>query len=235
MTGLFFSDLHLFSRRSIGQQRWEQNRSLIASANSVVLGGDIFDFRWSRYGSLDATLNAASDWLESAIAMNPAASWIYLLGNHDCHPRMQSLLSSFRDRYPRFDWSETVWKIGSSVFLHGDILDGLNNQRGIESYRKGFHDGEPQGQLGNLLYSAVIRARLHTIVPRLRYTRRQTCIRLLRYLESIDTGLHSDVRNIYFGHTHVPMHNYRFDRFRFHNPGSGIRYQNLSPATFKVT
>lgn len=235
MTGIFLSDLHLFSRRSVGQQRWEQHRSLVSTADSIVLGGDIFDFRWSRYGSLNATLAAASDWLEGAIALNPCASWIYLLGNHDCHPRMQSLLSTFCERYPRFDWSENVWRIGSSVFLHGDILDGVKSQWGIENYRKGFHDEEPQGEIGNLLYSAVIRARLHTIVPRLRYTRRQTCIRLLRYLESIDRGLHSDVRNIYFGHTHVPMNNYSFDRFRFHNPGSGIRHQILSPATFKVT
>ena len=103
MTGLFLSDLHLFSRRSIGQWHWDRNADVIAAAKSIVLGGDMFDFRWSQLGSLDASLDAAAAWLEKAIALNPSASWMYLLGNHDCHPRMQALLSSISDQYPTFD------------------------------------------------------------------------------------------------------------------------------------
>ena len=99
MTGLFLSDLHLFSRRSVGQQRWDQNRTLISAASTIVLGGDMFDFRWSQLGSLDATLDAANLWLENAVALNPRASWVYLLGNHDCHPRLLKLLSTFGDRF----------------------------------------------------------------------------------------------------------------------------------------
>jgi len=235
MTGLFLSDLHLFSQRSIGQRLWEQHRSQIASAKSIVLGGDIFDFRWSRYRSLDATLVAAADWLESALVLNPAASWVYLLGNHDSHPRMQSLLSSLCERHSNFAWSPTVWRIGTNVFLHGDALEGIRSRQGIDSYRKRFHDEAPKGCLGDLLYKVAIEARLHTVVPRLRYSRRQTCLQLIQYLESFGTDLLTDVQNIYFGHTHVPLQDYRFDRFRFHNPGSGIRHQNLSPATFRVT
>jgi len=64
MTGFFLSDLHLFSRRSIGQQRWEQYADSIAAAESIVLGGDMFDFRWSHLGALEATLDAAATWLE---------------------------------------------------------------------------------------------------------------------------------------------------------------------------
>ncbi len=61
MNGLFISDLHLFSQRSIGQWHWEQQLASIESAEAVVLGGDIFDIRWSQRGNLDATIAAASD------------------------------------------------------------------------------------------------------------------------------------------------------------------------------
>lgn len=235
MTGLFLSDLHLFSRRSVGQQRWDQSRTLISGASTIVLGGDMFDFRWSHLGSLDATLEAAGQWLEKAIALNPDASWVFLLGNHDCHPRLQTILSSIRERYPNFDWSPTVWRIGSNLFLHGDVLDGMRHASGLDRYRAGFHDETPKGPIGNLLYSAIVQTRLHGVVPRLRHTRRQTCRRLLEYLDHYDAELLSNASNIFFGHTHLSMSGYRFDGFDFHNAGSGIRYLTFTPATFEVT
>ncbi len=75
MNGLFISDLHLFSQRSIGQWHWEQHQGLIESAKAIVLGGDIFDVRWSQQGNLDATIAAATDWLNTAVALNPDAKW----------------------------------------------------------------------------------------------------------------------------------------------------------------
>lgn len=235
MSGLFLSDLHLFSRRSVGQQRWDQNRTLITAASTIVLGGDMFDFRWSQLGSINATLDAADQWLENAMALNPRASWVYLLGNHDCNPRLQNLLSSFGQRYSNFAWSPAFCRIGSNVFLHGDVLDGMRHPNGLDQYRAEFHDETPRGPIGNLLYSAVIQTRLHGLVPRLRHTHRQTCRRLLEYLDHSDAELLSSVRNIFFGHTHVQMSAYRFGGFEFHNAGSGIRYLTFTPATFDVT
>jgi len=235
MTGLFLSDLHLLSRRSIGQRHWDQNTDTIAAAKSIVLGGDMFDFRWSQLGSLDASLDAAAAWLEKAIALNPTASWVYLLGNHDCHPRMQAMLSSISDLHPTFDWSPAFWRIGSNVFLHGDVLDGIRHIGGLESYRARFHDEKVKGPLSNLLYSALVQTRLHSLVPRVRHTRQQTCRTLLEYLKGCETALLPEVQNIYFGHTHVPMVGYQFDRFKFHNAGSGIRYSTFKPASFDVS
>lgn len=235
MTGFFLSDLHLFSRRSIGQQRWEQYAYSIAAAESIVLGGDMFDFRWSHLGALEATLDAAATWLEKAIQLNPTASWVYLLGNHDSHPKLQALLSSINDRHPNFVWSPNFWRIGSNVFLHGDVLDGIRHEGGLESYRALFHEDLPRGQLSNLLYAAVLRTRLHGIVPRVRHRRTQTCRTLLEYLRQCDTALLPKVRNIYFGHTHVPMQSYPFDRFYFHNAGSGIRHLEFKPVRFELT
>lgn len=234
MSGLFLSDLHLFSRRSVGQQYWDQHRDLIASASSIVLGGDIFDFRWSRLGDFDTTLAAADAWIQGAIALNSDASWVYLLGNHDCHPRVQQMLTSLSEQYSSFRWSPTHWQIGPNVFLHGDVLDGMQHAGGLDGYRAHFHEEKPRGPLSNLLYSAILPTRLQGLIPRLRHTRHQTCRRLLDYLKSCDNAPLTAATNIYFGHTHVPMHDYAVDEFRFFNPGSGIRYLTFQPASFTV-
>jgi hypothetical protein len=234
-TGLFLSELDSISRRSIGQRHWEQNADTIAAATSMVLSGDMFDFRWSQFGSLEASLDAAAAWLEKAIALNPSASWVYLLGNHDCHPRIQDLLTSISEQHPTFGWSPTFWRTGSNVFLHGDVLDGIRHVGGQESYRSRFHDEKAKGQLSNLLYSAGLQTRLHGLVPRLRRSRQQTCRTLLEYLKGCETALLPEVRNICSGHTHVPMLGYRFDRFNSHDAGSGIRYSTFTPASFDVS
>jgi UDP-2,3-diacylglucosamine pyrophosphatase LpxH len=234
MNGLFISDLHLFSQRSIGQWHWEQHQALIKSAKAVVLGGDMFDIRWSQQGSLDATIAAAADWLNTAVALNPEATWVYLLGNHDCHPRIQEMLQSQRDRHRNFRWSENTWRIGSNVFLHGDILDGQRHFGGLDVYRSKFHEDRAKGRLGNMMYSAVIQTRIHGLIPRLRHRHTRTCQRLVEYLEGQGEGFLNDVSDIYFGHTHVPLTAYEFDRFRFHNVGSGIRHLQFSPAKFEV-
>ncbi len=56
MQGIFISDLHLLSQLSVGQIHLGSTKASIKSADAIVLGGDIFDFRWSRMGSLNATL-----------------------------------------------------------------------------------------------------------------------------------------------------------------------------------
>jgi len=234
MTGLFISDLHLFSQRSIGQRYWNQNKDQVSAAKVIVLGGDIFDIRWSQLGTLDATIHAASEWVETAIALNPTANWVYLLGNHDCHPRITMMLESLVERYDNFVWSSTVWRNGSSVFLHGDVLDGERHIGGLNDYRKSFHEDPQKGRIGNLLYSAVIETRLHGLIPRLRHTQKKTCQRLIQYLERQGEGFLDDIDSIYFGHTHIPMYGFQYGRYQFYNAGSGIRHLKLIPAMFEV-
>ena len=234
MTGLFLSDLHLFSRRSVGQLHWDRHRDAIAAADVVVLGGDIFDIRWSQMGSLDTTLKAAEGWLHDAISLNPGAAWMYLLGNHDCHPRLQSILQTVADKQANFSWTPDVWRHGNNLFLHGDVLDGHQNLGGLDAYRATFHEDHPRGSFGNLMYSAVIETRLHGVIPRWRHTHPKTCRKLIQYLESQRPDTLNGVQNIFFGHTHVAISNYRFERYLFHNAGSGIRHLNFAPAPFEV-
>ena len=137
-------------------------------------------------------------------------------------------------RHRNFHWSENTWRIGSNVFLHGDILDGQRHFGGLDVYRSGFHEDRAKGRLGNMMYSAVIQTRIHGLIPRLRHRHMRTCQRLVEYLEGQGEGFLNDVSDIYFGHTHVPLTAYEFDRFRFHNVGSGIRHLQFAPAKFQV-
>jgi len=41
------SDLHLFSRRSLGEQQFDIILAAARETDVFVLGGDIFDFSWS--------------------------------------------------------------------------------------------------------------------------------------------------------------------------------------------
>ena len=61
--GLFISDLHLFSQRSIGQAYWNQNKELVSAANTIVLGGDIFDLRLRQLGSFNSIIYEANAWM----------------------------------------------------------------------------------------------------------------------------------------------------------------------------
>ncbi len=50
MSGLFLSDLHLFSRRSIGQRYWEQHRDAVARRNPLYLAAISLIFGGVRWG-----------------------------------------------------------------------------------------------------------------------------------------------------------------------------------------
>lgn len=234
MNGLFLSDLHLFSRRSTGQERWDASASRIREADLIVLGGDLFDLRWSQVGNLADTLDAAKDWLLKAVALNPDAKWVFLPGNHDCHPEMLYRLTQISDQHENFEWHSEHWRIGDHVFLHGDVLDGRRHKHGLMGYRKAFHEDRAKGELANMLYSAVIFSRLHGVVPRIRHSRNQTCATLLNYVEQEYAIPKRDIQAIYFGHTHVPFSGYVYRGVSFHNPGSGIRHLRYSPVPFQV-
>ena len=55
----FVSDLHLFSRRSLAPRHEAALHAAAARAHTFVLGGDIFDFRWSHYHSPEETARQA--------------------------------------------------------------------------------------------------------------------------------------------------------------------------------
>ncbi len=229
MRGLFVSDLHLFSQRSVGQRHWHRMSDSIARAEYVVLGGDIFDFRWSRLGTFSESLVGAQRWLEQAFELNPNAQWVYILGNHDCHPRFQGVLDRLSARHDRFHWHPTHWKVGRSVFVHGDLLDCGDTLDKFHQYRRRFHEATPKGHVPNALYRLVVETRLHGILPAWRHWASATCTKLLQRLPMLGETILDRVDRVVFGHTHVPLDCWRVNGVEFSNPGAGIRHLAFRP------
>ncbi|MBX3438851.1 MAG: hypothetical protein KF861_15270, partial [Planctomycetaceae bacterium] len=61
----FVSDLHLFANRSRADRYLEAIERAADAADLCILGGDIFDFRWSTLPSTEATVESAVAWLRA--------------------------------------------------------------------------------------------------------------------------------------------------------------------------
>lgn len=236
MKGAFVSDLHLFSQRSIGQKHWDDLNSTLQSVNLLVLGGDIFDFRWSRYPDLRSTTEAAQEWLSSLLNKHRHLQVSYLLGNHDCSHAMQIALSEISKSTEQFQWHEHILQLGSKAFLHGDILDaGLNKER-LSEYRRMFsRESTAKGKLANKLYDLLIATRVHRLPGQLHHTPKKTTSRLSEFLSQDNSLCQGDVREVYFGHTHSPLNGTMFGGVHFFNPGSGIKHLPFQPKFFEFT
>lgn len=228
--GVFVSDLHLFSPRSDASHIPELLEQTGDSDRCIVLGGDIFDFRWSIRGSHQLTLAAAINWLEELLERTGQAHLRFIPGNHDCHPEFLQLLTQLAQQRPRFEWFEHHFQLGNSLFLHGDILDAKGN---LQSYRARFHHEHPQTGFKHRLYDGVVALRLHKLVPLLRHRPELTCRRLLALIATLPISQQNAVEKIFFGHTHAPIFGHQSHGIRFYNPGAALKHMRAHPQTFE--
>ena len=123
------------------------------SESCIVLGGDIFDFRWSDLGSHDDSLKQAQDWLEHLINHAGQAQVVFLPGNHDC------LYTGAI--YDRHDFSRACDNVQVITDLNGQVielpeLDTVIWGRAMEEHEPGFHGLENvalRDDAGELIYS----------------------------------------------------------------------------------
>jgi hypothetical protein len=76
--------------------------------------------------------------------------------------------------------------------------------------------------------------RLHKPFPHLVYTKRIVVRRIFNYLEKIGEGPGHGVRDVYFGHTHRKLSDYRYRGLTFHNCGApikGVKFRILEART----
>jgi len=234
--GCFISDLHLLSTRSVGTRLWQDFRGELLRCNLLVLGGDIFDFRWSRHQELSHSLSEVSNWLEALLEHYPHLRVAYVLGNHDCLLASQPEFHRFSNTFAQFTWEEHQFGIGDQLFLHGDILDAGENLTQLGLYRQRFiDDRRSRGRLANRLYDAVIATRLHRIPSRILHPPRLVARKLSSFLEGNDYSLVKNAKQIYIGHTHLPFQGVSFQQQTFFNAGSGIRHLEFAPCFFECT
>ncbi len=119
----FLSDLHLLSKRSQADRHEEQIRDKAAQAGAFVLGGDIFDFRWSTAGSPTQSVDAAIGWLDRLVLSNPQCQFHFVFGNHDYNRRFIDALEDYETSVVNLYSHRYLLRLGGSVFLHGDAAD----------------------------------------------------------------------------------------------------------------
>jgi UDP-2,3-diacylglucosamine pyrophosphatase LpxH len=219
----FASDLHLFSSRSNAEQYHDAIVRTAAAADDFVLGGDIFDFHWSRNATLWHALDAAIRWLESLSVDAPACRFHYILGNHDHVPALMQRLDLLAAREPNFAWHEYYLRTGNAVFLHGDVVERDMDPEELALSRRNRPHMRRAGRVRNWIYDAAVATRIHVPIPYLRHRKENMARRILRYLRHVGQGPETGLRNVYFGHTHLPMVDYVYSGVAFHNGGASIK------------
>lgn len=227
-SALFLSDLHLLSRRSSAPRLDAMIRKAVGEAPIAILGGDIFDFRWSTHPNLEQSIARSMDWLEQLVSSETHCQFHYLLGNHDSNPEFVAALDRLSRQLPRLQWHRHLLRLDHSVFLHGDVVDApLGNHAdphpALDAWRSAADERPQPHPVSHALYEAVVRTRAHRLVVRLAKRPRTVLDRVARYLAN--QGLHpgTGIEDVYFGHTHRQMQGVGHAGMSFYNPGAAIR------------
>lgn len=219
----FLSDLHLFSSRSTAAAYESEMNRCIQTAHTVILGGDIFDFKWSRYATLRASVDEAVRWLEDLVTQYKDCSFYYLLGNHDSHPDFVLELDKLAFQHANLQWQPHLLRLGSCVFLHGDVIDGGLDHQSIDARRRKHEDKPLPMAYRHWLYDAAVQAKLHCLVANVARRHGWVLKKVYRYLAEQGLNSETGVKDVYFGHTHRPLRSVEYRGLRFHNGGASIR------------
>jgi len=236
----FVSDLHLFARRSLAAQFQSELERVVKESNTVVLGGDIFDFRWSTRGDLEQSVTEAIGWLADLIAQNEDCRFFYLLGNHDCNETFMTQLADLSEQRSNLEWHETHWRVDDTVFLHGDVADKMTLPAELLRHRDRWQSEsiQPKSGFRQNLYDVALWLRLHKVVGQIVHRPWAVAQRVLYYLNALDLGPANGVSKVYFGHTHAPLSGYEYDGMKFFNGGAplrGVRFRILPVDTSGFT
>jgi UDP-2,3-diacylglucosamine pyrophosphatase LpxH len=218
----FVSDLHILANRSNVHLYQDQIVHSASHADQFVFGGDTFDFRWSQ-SSIYRAVQRADKWLFDVTSACPKCQFHLVLGNHDYHQAFIDRLLELEEHISNLTWHRFFVRLGSSIFLHGDVAGRNMDAQRLADSREKWLAGRQHGPLANLLYDMVVFTRIHKPMPHLVYSKRVVVRRILKYLENINQGPANGVKNVYFGHTHIRMANYHYRGLAFHNGGAGIK------------
>ena len=219
----FVSDLHLLANRSAAGRYLPVIERAAARAGTFVLGGDIFDFRWAIKARAGHPVDKAIDWLEKLTSDCPGCHFHFVLGNHDYHQPFLARLEDFQRNVGNFSWHRYYVRLGSSVFLHGDVADRKMTAQTLAAARARWLHRRRRGPMLSRLYDLVVLTRVHRPLTHVVYPKRIVARRILAYLEDIGHGPGNGVRDVYFGHTHRNLSGYRYRGLTLHNGGAPIK------------
>ncbi len=231
-TGFVVSDLHIFARSSLYERYLPQLDEAAARHQAVVLNGDTFDFKRSRFASNEETCREASGWLSSLCLRHPETSFHYLLGNHDCIRPFVDALRMLEKRCVNLRVSEDTLKIGSNLFIHGDVCDLPRGQNDLATLRRRYES--VQRSAFSIAFAQLVTYSRMNVVEYLRHSKQALAERLIEYLKEVHPEELSSTERIYFGHTHVPFADFHYRGISFFNTGSAVRGLRLAPRQFPL-
>lgn len=214
------SDLHLFCRRSQADRYLHTILEAAAESDVFVLNGDIFDFRWSTLISPEQTVASAIAWLAALVEAAPHCAFHYVLGNHDHYGIFMEALEVFAEEHDNFAWSPYYLRLGSALFLHGDVTIRKMTAADLEQYRAGWLEDANRGPVANAVYDVAFKIGVHKAVHHFAFPLSSVLDRLHHYVEDIGHGASGGVETVYFGHTHLAMPHYRHNGLIFRNGGA---------------
>ena len=224
------SDLHLFCRRSNAQDYFEQIDQSIQQSDIFIFNGDTFDFRWSIYNSVEETVEAAIDWLRAIVSKHPHCQFYFILGNHDTVVQFVDALKQLESELDNLEMQEYFVRLGTSLFLHGDVANRKMTAQDLENYRTSWQHEEQRGETRNRMYDWAFKMGVHKAVAKTAFPTIRTLNRIQHYLNDIDHGEGSDITHVYFGHTHIVIDNVEHNGQVFYNGGapmSGLNFNVL--------
>ncbi len=219
----FVSDLHLFSDRSVASDYHSLIENVVANCDVFVLGGDIFDFKWSRLENLATSLASAKHWLSELIQSNRNCKFHFLMGNHDCSVLFEKTLEWLRLEHDNFDFNNDHLILADSLFLHGDVVDCGATVHELKKFRHVWANEEPKpkSEMHNCIYNWVVASQVHRPVAKWMNSQARVSRKIFRYMS--DVGMdRAAIDRVFYGHTH---HQNRFtvDGTEFRNGGAAIK------------
>ncbi|MFO0417003.1 MAG: metallophosphoesterase [Pseudomonadota bacterium] len=229
-TGYVVSDLHIFSSSSLYSRYIPNFIRAVQQHAVVVLNGDTFDFKRSIYSSSAETTKHAIDWLDKLCLDHPQTTFYYLIGNHDCHLQFLSALKEQLSELANLTVIPDALKLGDKIFIHGDVVDLPAGCNDLAKSRARYAQAEPS-LLSKLSAEVITRLRLN-LVEYLRHSNQRLAAKILSYLDFAMPDFRQNTREIFFGHTHVPIRHFEYDGIIFHNTGSLVRGLTWMPMEF---
>ncbi len=160
--------------------------------------------------------------------MNQECQFHYILGNHDALPGFTQRLEELAKNNPRLQWHPHLLRLGSSVFLHGDIIDSkipleADFHELLDARRLRGEERSLPHPLQHSLYDVAVQARIHRLVANLANSHRKVLTQVGDYLSWAKQDRSAGVEQVYFGHTHRPVDRLVYSGLEFHNPGAAIK------------
>jgi UDP-2,3-diacylglucosamine pyrophosphatase LpxH len=232
-SGYVTSDLHIFGCASLWD-RYSSDFHIAASKHPVVvLNGDTFDFKRSRFISSSVTAGHAITLLTEICTKHPTTNFYYLLGNHDNNSAFTEILQRVAPTHKNLALFTDTLRLGRCIFLHGDAIDLPHEATDLYLVRKKYQHCEPSF-LSRVFAELVTRSRINKI-DYLKHTRKELAEKIFQYLEKTQPNILKDAKEIFFGHTHIPFSNFLHRGLSFHNTGSMIRGLKWNPMEFAIT